>query len=64
MIKNNTNTCKSRTKSKVKQRKKIVTTISFYFWSCKDSVCNDAQFILDSYVKGSNNKFVEGGLKG
>ena len=36
MIKNNTNTCKSRTKSKVKQRKKIVTTISFCFcnvWS-------------------------------
>ena len=33
MIKNNTNTCKSRTKSKVKQRKKIVTTISFCFWN-------------------------------
>ena len=33
MIKNNTNTRKSRTKSKVKQRKKIVTNISFCFWN-------------------------------
>ena len=33
MIKNNTNTPKSRTRSNVKQRKKIVTNISFCFQS-------------------------------
>ena len=33
MIKKNTNTPKSRTRSNVKQRKKMVTNIIFYFWS-------------------------------
>ena len=32
--------------------------------NCKDSICNDPQGVLGSNVKGSNNKFVESGLKG
>ena len=32
--------------------------------NCKDSICNDPQFVLSSYVKGLNKKFVEGGLNG
>ena len=31
---------------------------------CKDSNCNDPKFVLGLYVKGSNNKFVESGVKG
>ena len=31
--------------------------------NCKDSICNDPKLVLDSNVKGPNNKFEERGCQ-
>ena len=42
----------------------LIISIQKHNHNCMDSISSDPQFVLGSFVKSPNNKFVEGGLKG